>query len=162
MATMPTAAHPLGGMIRQMHHTAVSVRDFDAARDFFVDVLGFAVEGEARARDEPALGEVVGLPGAVVDWAMLARGEDRIELFRYHQPEGRMEPAEQCDVGYVHIAMQVDDVDAAYDAALAAGFRTRSSPRSLRGGRTRVFYMIGPEGLVVEFIEFRAETGESR
>src|SRR3546814_19361561 len=73
-----TSAPLLGDLIARAHHTAICVDDFDAARDFYVDILGFAVEGEMDHRGEPNLGRVVGLPGAVVRWGMLVRGEYRI------------------------------------------------------------------------------------
>src|SRR3546814_9220139 len=71
-----TSAPLLGDLIARAHHTAICVDDFDAARDFYVDILGFAVEGEMDHRGEPNLGRVVGLPGAVVRWGMLVRSEE--------------------------------------------------------------------------------------
>jgi len=131
------------------------VQDFPAARDFYIDVLGFRVEGEMDRRDEPALGTVVGLPGAVVRWAMLARDSFRLELFKYYAPAGRREVNRQCDAGYTHVAFEVRDVDEAYRRLTAAGHRTTAPPQMLRGGRTKVIYLLAPEDSVVELIEFR-------
>lgn len=39
-------------------------------------------------RDEESLGLVVGLPGAVIRWGLLERDGYRVELFKYHKPEG--------------------------------------------------------------------------
>lgn len=142
--------------IRLVHHTAVCVSDLRAAIDFYTRVLGFEFEDEMTGRDEPALGTVVGLAGAVVDWAMLRRGGHGLELFVYRSPSGARDPGRQCDVGYTHMAMQVDDVDLVYRSVVSAGYATLSPPQSLRGGRTRVFYMEGPDRLVVEFIELGA------
>ena len=149
------ASKPIAGQIRGVHHTAVCVRDFPSARSFYTDFLGFEVEAEMEARNEPALGRVVGLPGAVVDWAMLWRGGQRLELFAYRSHSGACDPGPQCDVGYTHMAMEVDDVDLAYQAVTEAGYICLSPPQELRGGLTKVFYMEGPERVVVEFIEFR-------
>lgn len=142
-------------LITRAHHAAVCVRDFDAARDFYVGTLGFRVEAEIDRRDEPALGTVVGLPGAVVRWGMLARGAFRLELFKFYTPDGRAAPARQCDAGYTHVAFEVSDVDEAYRRLTEAGHATTAPPQSLRGGRTRVIYLLAPEGSVVELVEFR-------
>ena len=145
----------MSDMIEGLHHTAVCVTDFQVAKRFYTDVLGFEIENEMLGRDEAALGRVVGLPGAVVDWAMLRRPEQRLELFTYRRPEGKREPGRQCDVGYTHIAMQVKSAERAYELAVAQGYKTLSEPQALRGGRTRVFYLLGPDSVIVEFIEFR-------
>ncbi|MCL4183222.1 MAG: VOC family protein [Burkholderiaceae bacterium] len=136
------------------HHTAICVNDFERARDFYTDFLGFEVEGEMDHRCEPALGEVVGLPGAVIRWAMLRNGTHRVELFKYYTPEGDPRARRQCDFGYSHMAFEVADVDSVYEQAMRAGYRSVSSPRALRNGRTRVFYLAEPEGAITEFIQF--------
>lgn len=141
-------------LVRRAHHTALCVEDFAAARDFFVDILGFTVEGEMDQRQEPGLAAVVALPGAVIRWGMLMRDHYRIELFKYYQPAGRKDPVRQCDLGYTHMAFEVTDVEAAYARLTGAGYRTTCPPQKLRGGRTKVIYLLAPENNVVELIEF--------
>lgn len=136
------------------HHTAICVTDFERARDFYTGFLGFELEGEMDHRGEPALGEVVGLPGAVVRWAMLRHDTYRVELFKYYQPDGDPRPRRQCDFGYSHMAFEVADVDSVYQQVVDAGYRTVSSPRVMRNGRTKVFYLAEPEGAITEFIQF--------
>jgi glyoxylase I family protein len=145
----------LHGVIVGPHHTAVSVENFDKARAFFTDVIGMTVENEMDRRGEPELGIVVGLPGAVIRWAMLELSGYRVELFKYYEPEGKPIAIRQCDRGLTHIAFQVNDSDQAYERLRGAGYETFSAPQNLRGGLTRPFYAIGPEGIAVEFIEFR-------
>jgi predicted enzyme related to lactoylglutathione lyase len=105
-------------------------------------------------RSEPALSEVVGLSGAVIRWAMLKKGTYRVELFKYYTPEGETLARRQCDLGYSHMAFEVADVDSVYKKTFARGYKIVSSPQTLRGGRTRVFYLCEPEGAITEFIEF--------
>lgn len=135
------------------HHTAICVNDFDRAMAFYVDFLGFTVEGEMDHRDEPGLGEVVGLPGAVIRWAMLVHGSHRLELFKYYTPQGDTQARRQCDFGYSHFAFLVEDVDAVFEQVTQAGYKTVSSPRVLRNGRSKAFYVAEPEGAVTEFIQ---------
>jgi len=155
--TIPTSHTPalLDGLVLRAHHTAVCVNDFDAARAFFTDVIGMRIEGEMDHRGEPALGVVVGLPGAVIRWAMLEFFGYRIELFKYYEPVGRDIAIRQCDRGITHIAFQVNDTDEVCRRVRAAGIQTFSDPQDLRGGATRPIYVVGPEGIAVEFIQFR-------
>lgn len=149
-----TGAHPpLHDLVVGFHHVALSVDDFDAARDFFVGCLGFLLEGEMDRRTDVA--EVVGLPDACIRWAMLALGRSRIELFHYYTPNGSCHGNHQAARGYTHIAFEVLDVDAIHERITRAGWATIAPPTSLRGGLTRVVYLLGPEGCVIEFIEFR-------
>lgn len=76
----------LSDLIVASHHTALSVENFEAAYDFFVSVLGFALEGEMDRRTDIA--PVVALPEACVRWAMLERNGYRHELFKYYAPDG--------------------------------------------------------------------------
>lgn len=158
--TLQSAAS-VDDLITRAHHAAVCVTDFDAARDFYVQVLGFRVEGEMDQRAEPALGTVVGLPGAVVRWGMLVREAFRLELFKYYTPEGCPTPNRQCDAGYTHVAFEVRDVDEAYRRLTDAGYATTAPPQVLRGGRTKVIYLLAPEGSIVELIEFRAVAADA-
>jgi catechol 2,3-dioxygenase-like lactoylglutathione lyase family enzyme len=149
---MSTTLPLLDDLIVAPHHTALCVKDFATAREFFVRVLGFVVEGEMERRDD--VGEVVGLPGAVIRWAMLRRQSYRLELFKYIEPDGVPTPPRQCDNGYTHIALEVADVDAAYARLRGAGIATVSPPRELRGGATKAVYVRGPEDSIIELIQF--------
>lgn len=150
---MTEASARIDDLIVCAHHTAVCVDDFEAAREFYVQILGFKVEGEMDRRTDVAA--VVGLPDAVIRWGMLSRGSYRVELFKYYSPEGRTDPVRQCDRGYTHMAFEVKDVDAAYRRLVAAGYRTLSPPTELRGGITKCVYVLAPENNVTELVEFR-------
>ena len=141
-------------LIERPHHTAVSCRDWDKTRAFFVDLLGFKVVGEMENRNEPELSTVTGLPDAACRWAMLALGGYHIELFKWLNPEGKPVPIRQCDHGITHICFQVKDAEETRRRMVAAGYQPLSEVLSLRGGRAKPFYCKGPEGMIVEFIEY--------
>ena len=82
-------------MAHAPHHTALSVQDFVAARDFFVKVLGFTLEGEMDWRTDIA--PVVVLPDACIRWAILVRNGYRVELFKYYTPDGEWHRRRQSD-----------------------------------------------------------------
>ncbi len=136
------------------HHTAVSCRDFDKTQAFFVDLLGFKIVGEIERRDEPLMNIVTGMPGQTCRWAMLELGGYHIELFKWLSPPGRDTTLHQNDIGYTHIAFQIKDADEVRRRLIAAGYEPLSEVQSLRDGRARPFYCKGPEGLLIEFVEY--------
>src|SRR5262245_20720954 len=141
-------------LIERPHHTAVSCDDWETMRSFFVDLLGFKVVGEMERRDEPVLGTVTGMPGAACRWAMLALGGYHIELFRWLAPEGKPVAIRQCDHGLTHLAFQVRDAEEARRRMIAAGCKALSEVQNMRGGRAVACYCRGPEGIIVEFVEY--------
>jgi catechol 2,3-dioxygenase-like lactoylglutathione lyase family enzyme len=140
-------------IVRQ-HHTAFSCDDWDTCKAFFVDLIGFKVVAEMERRDEPALGTTVGMPGAVCRWAMLELAGYHIELFKWLNPRGKPIPIRQCDLGLTHICFEVKNAEEVRRRLLAAGYQPLSDVQSLRDGRARPFYCKGPEGVIVEFIEY--------
>ena len=114
----------------------------------------FDTEGAKAERDAPELATVTGMTGAHFLWALLRPGSPRTELFQYLAPAGKTTPPAQSDTGFTHLAFSVSDVDAIHDAAIADGHRPISAPQVMRGGVSRVFYLRGPEDIVVEFMEF--------
>ena len=145
----------VAGLVESVHHTAVCAQDFEATHSFFVNFLGFEVEGKALDRSEPELTAVVGLPDVKIRWALLRLGTHRVELFRYYTPTGKATPPAQCDTGFTHMAFAVSNVDEVHARAIASGYLPISSPQIMRGGVSRVFYLRGPENIIVEFMEFQ-------
>ena len=146
----------LKDLILSPHHTAMAVNDFEAAKDFFIDVIGMTLEGEIDHRNEPNLSKVVRLERAEIRWAMLVMGHYRIELFKYYSHQRAARETEQCDIGLTHIAFHVTDADLAYQRLMALGYEAYSEPLDLRGGASRPFYVKGPEGIAIEFIQLKS------
>lgn len=145
----------LSPLIVRAHHTAVSVRDFDGALNFFTNVVGMRIEGEMDQRREENLGPVTGVKDPTIRWAMLELGGFRIELFKYYQPEGKRHAISQNDIGLTHLCFQVSNADEAHERITRAGYRSLSKPLELRSGASKAFYCEGPEGIIVEFLELR-------
>jgi catechol 2,3-dioxygenase-like lactoylglutathione lyase family enzyme len=147
-------AQPVADYIVRPHHTAFSCGDWDKTKSFFVDLLGFKVVGEMEKRDEAVLATVTGLPGAACRWAMLELNGYHIELFKWLTPEGKPIPIRQCDIGLTHICFQVKDAREVRRRMVVAGYEPLSEVQSMRGGRANAVYCRGPEGVIVEFVEY--------
>ena len=127
------------------HHVAVKALDFDAALKFYTEGLGMKFytswgEGEKKI-------------------AMLDLGDGGIlELFAGAEGE------EAVNNRYIHFAMKVDDVDAAYATALAAGAQPKIAPKVVPLASAPVkltlncAFVYGPSGEELEF--FRIVSAE--
>ncbi len=59
----------------------------------------------------------------------------------------------QCDIGIVHLCLEVNDAQQMRESIVKAGFETISEVQVLRDGRAKAFYCRGPDDIVVEFLE---------
>lgn len=119
------------------HHIGLKANDFDKSLAFY-EALGMT----CIARWENASGPI----------AMLDLGDGgRIELF------GDGGEAFSENGKWVHFALGVPDVAAAYEVALAAGAESQSAPRDLalqaepKAMTIRIAFVKGPDGEVIEF-----------
>lgn len=104
-----------------VHHVGMSVADLDTALGFWQQFLGI----EPRWRtvlDKPYLGRHLGYPGIHIDAAFVdLPGGIVLELLDY-QLEGKpTNPDATANAGNVHLCLEVDDADAVWDRAVAAG-----------------------------------------
>ena len=119
------------------HHVALKAVNFEESLKFFTEGLGMKFytqwgEGDGRI-------------------AMLDLGDGGIlELFAGG--------AEGPNTNYIHFAMKVDDVDAAYATAIAAGAKPKSAPKvvPLQSAPVKLTlncgFVYGPSGEELEFL----------
>ena len=122
------------GNVTGLAHIGVMVKDMDKSIDFYKR-LGFALDKE----------ENVG-----IRLAFLSAGSCIIELVEMRDPAQR-------EAGVVdHIAVTVDDIDAAITNAIANGIQIDASTvrsMDILGGMKNVFFA-GPDGERLEFVEY--------
>ena len=140
--------------ISATNHTGLTVSDIDRSIAFFRDVLGFEVSAKIEARGE-FFEDLVGVPGAEMLVAYVSAPGHTIELLQYVKPDDRRRSElRPCDTGFVHMAFQVDDIDALLRAIRAGGFApvgpVQTSTRGSRKGG-RVVYTRDADGIVFEF-----------
>ena len=128
-------------MITGVHHIALRALDFDASLKFYTDTLGMTVRTTWRSG------------GSGPRAALLAFGDSHIELFEGGVGE-KTEPPMQAGEWY-HLALRTDDPDGMYNAALAAGARSKMEPKSAQIGDLpiRIAFVYGPSNEVIEFFK---------
>ena len=137
-------------------HTGFTVANLERSLAFWRDVLGF--ELSHRPHHTGALAsEVTGVPGAEISIAVLKGYGHKIELLEYLAPADRKRvDLRPCDVGSVHVAFTVEDLDAVLSAIAASGWKAVGTPQTLKAGPNagkRVVYVRDPDGTTIEFMQ---------
>ena len=119
-------------MIESLEHVGLSVADLERSIAFYRDVLGFTLTRIVESPPAMPLGDVVGLPGCAARIAHLVLGGTMLEVFEYHDPEGRPIPPDrtQADRGFIHIGLRSSDTCADHARLAARGFGSSMIPSS--------------------------------
>ena len=84
---------------------------------------------------------------------MGAGGVHALELIKYHSPAPAERPtSERSVLGASHLAVQVDNIDDLFQAAVDNGATSLNPPTEVAPGRTAC-YMQDPDGNWIELIE---------
>ena len=122
----------------KQHHIAIICSDWDKARDFYIDKLGFQMYREVY---RPEVG----------DWLrMLRQGDTVLELFIKPEAPQRVNNPEA--MGLRHLAFQVADIEPAVAWLNSVGIETEPVREDkVNGGRFTFFK--DPDGLPLELHE---------
>ena len=147
-------------------HTGITVSNLERSLAFWRDVLGFELSHTAHQKGELAQ-EITGIEGAEIKLAVLrAPGGHKIELLEYHAPSDRKRAElRPCDVGSVHVALTVDNLDAVLSAISLSGWKAAGKPQTLKTGPNagkRVVYVRDPDGTTIEFMQPPPDKGRSK
>ena len=125
--------------LSSIHHIAIIVSDYAAAKDFYVNKLGFQVIRE-NYRPERR------------DWKLDLRISDTVELeiFVEENPPRRVNRPEAC--GLRHLAFHVDDVEAVVGELAEVGISCEPVRTDTYTGKKMTFFF-DPDGLTLELHE---------
>lgn len=125
--------------LSSIHHIAIIVSDYAAAKDFYVNKLGFQVIRE-NYRPERR------------DWKLDLRISDTVELeiFVEENPPKRVNHPEAC--GLRHLAFHVDDVEAVVGELAEVGIPCEPIRTDTYTGKKMTFFF-DPDGLPLELHE---------
>jgi len=138
-------------------HTGVTVSNLERSLAFWRDVLGFELSHRAHQTGELAE-EITGVKDAEISIAVVKAPGHKIELLEYLAPVDRKQHVDlrPCDVGHVHVALTVDNLDAVLRAIAASGWKAAGKPQTLESGPNagkRVVYVRDPDGTTIEFMQ---------
>src|SRR4029450_8304905 len=137
-------------------HTGITVTNLERSLTFWQDVLGFQLSHRPHQTGKLA-SEITGVRDAEISIAGLKGYGHKIELLEYLAPSDRKRIAlRPCDVGSVHVAFAVDNLDAVLATISGSGWKAAGRPQTLTAGPNagkRVVYVHDPDGTTIEFMQ---------
>ena len=143
-------------MIMHFDHVTIVVRDAEEAKAFFA-LLGF-VEQQSVVISGDQFSNYMGIPGIEAEHVTLslphATPHLEVQLLRYRHPQSIPDPhiLELNKVGFNHICLAVDDLDAEVERLKAHGVRLRNEV--LQFHDRKLVFLYGPEGVTVELAQW--------
>lgn len=141
-------------MVSGVEHVALSVSDLERSLEFYSKVIGLELTRIVECPPEMGLGDVTGMPGCRARIAHLQTEKAMLELFEYHDPDGRPISGDrrQADIGLIHVGFASTDARADFKRLQEHGVEFFSDPIEFRPG-VWLFYFKGPDGEVCELRE---------
>lgn len=147
--------------LRRLDHIGLTVPNLAEARAFFENVLGceyMYTLGPFLPRDH-WMSENLNVADDTVMRELhffQLGGQAIFEVFEYETPEQATQPPRNSDVGGHHIALYVDDLDAAVRTLHDHGLTVLGEPKSSRGPSEgqRWIYFLAPWGMQCELVSY--------
>lgn len=137
-------------MITGLHHTALCVRDLDAAIGFFTSEQAFTPRTRFALADTAANRALLQLGDATARGALLQGSLGCLALYEFAELASADVPGREVfAAGIRHICLQTAISDRLYDSLVAAGASTHARPSGLGTGNSYV-YIRDPEGNLIE------------
>jgi glyoxylase I family protein len=139
-------------------HTGITVSNLERSLAFWRDVLGLEFSHDAHQTGE-RVEQITGVKGAELKLAVLKTPTGhKIELLEYLAPPDRKKEFKlrPCDLGHVHVALNVDNLDAVLKRIADHGCKAAGEPQTLTHGPNagkRVVYVRAPDGTTIEFMQ---------
>ena len=130
----------------KLDHVGLNVADLGAMTDWYCAALGLEVEFRFELEHVEFHGAMLQSPEG---W--------RLELLSRPGSVAGLQAANPVEAaltrGFGHFAVDVPEVDTAYDALIAAGASDRMSPRPSPEPGVRMAYVADPEGNLIELLD---------
>jgi catechol 2,3-dioxygenase-like lactoylglutathione lyase family enzyme len=148
--------------LRRLDHVGFTVPDLDAAHRWLVDVLGCEYLyslGPFRDDEGDWMATHLGVhPRAeMVENRWFRLGDQAVfEVFSYASPDQADAMPRNSDIGGHHVALYVDDLDAAIAHLCEHGVRVLGGPTASRGPAegNRWIYFLSPWGMQFELVSY--------
>jgi catechol 2,3-dioxygenase-like lactoylglutathione lyase family enzyme len=157
MSAAGLSARGLAFRIKSIDHTGFTVSSLEESLKFWIDALGFRHLYTWTFEAGPFIEQLVGVPGAAMRLAMVEGPGHSIELLEYTAPSDRPTyKPRSSDVGSVHLAFYVEDIDALLARIASLGWLPVGEVQTVESGERkglRLIYVRGPDGVTLEFLQ---------
>jgi len=124
----------------EVMHFCINVKDLERSIHFYRDLLGLRL---ARRREIPE-------NNAEIAFMLGKRSDVGIELTHWRDKEEYVE-GDYLD----HIALGVEDVEAAIEDLRKKGVEIAMGPFSLKGSKSKIAFIKDPDGIWIELVPLR-------
>lgn len=145
--------------IEAINHTAIGVRDMDESMSFYGDILGFKREVFDYTGDMGLMAPMLPSPPPEMKLKMLSNSHRPgfIEIFQHLPPyKPPTTGAHWGDIGHMEFAIDVSNIEKAYDELQRKGAKFLCPPQSIDlppSGEWKYAYLAEPNGLNVSLVE---------
>lgn len=147
--------------LSRLDHVGFTVPDLEQATAWLVDVIGAEYMYRLGPFEDAGnwMAEHLGVdPRAVMRELRFFRigGQAVFEVFEYEAPERNSTPPRNSDIGGHHVALYVDDLDAAIAFLHERGVQVLGEPTVSRGASAgqRWVYFLAPWGMQFELVSY--------
>jgi len=144
--------------LSEVAHVGITVSNLDRSLAFYRDLLEGEVVIDTRVVSE-GLAEVVAVPGSALHLVLVQLGNTVIELIQYDQAAGKSHSIGNNDVGAMHVAFPVDNIQATYEKLSAQGVEFNAPPYTFTSADSEaivgitIAYFRDPDGIQLEFVQ---------
>ena len=141
-----------GAHLKGVHHIGIPVRNIGRSLEWYAEVLGLTPDF-IEVDEGPEASRVVQLENARMRFAFLPVGNAIIELLEYEHPLGRDYDRRNCDVGAIHLCLEVDDIAHVHRVLTERGITFSTEPVEMVAGALRgqsCCYFRDPDGIQLE------------
>ncbi|KQQ03399.1 MULTISPECIES: VOC family protein [unclassified Rathayibacter] len=141
-------------LVSAVAHSGLTVTDLDDSVELWCSGLGFTLE-RTFTLDADITVATTGVDGTTIRGAVVTLGDHRVELLQYDPPRSARAAGSPADIGTVHIALTVSDLDRVLGLCAGHGWRPVGPPHRMTSGAragTRIVYLEGALGGFLELI----------
>jgi catechol 2,3-dioxygenase-like lactoylglutathione lyase family enzyme len=134
-------------------HTGIITKNIEKSKKFYVELLGMRIIQDFWD-DSDYINDITGIKNANVHMIKMKTDDEFVlELLEYttHITENFKFPV--YNVGYVHIALQVKDIENVYEYLKSNGVEFISEPILSSEGIAKVCFCFDPDGTRIELVE---------
>ena len=140
-------------IVKGYRHTGITCKDLQKSLEFYQDYLGLEVIQDFWD-DSDYINDLTGIKKANIHMIKLKADDGTvIELVDYTTHPTNLIDQEIYNVGVCHIALQVYDIDNAYDVLCNKGVKFFSKPILSSEGIAKVCFCMDPNNIRIELVE---------
>jgi catechol 2,3-dioxygenase-like lactoylglutathione lyase family enzyme len=139
----------------RVSHVGICVSDWKRSLRFYSEVLGFRYVSELEFEGEPSA-TLLQLKDVEFRAVYLERDGLRIELLHYEEPAAAAgpRPRPMNQLGFTHLSLRVDDLDATLERFAAAGVEILDHTRiRIPEASAQAVFVADPDGTLIELVQ---------